>query len=163
MHAPTFRFATPSDVDRCHEIEFRAYEGDEAASREKIAKRIAEYPEGFLLMQFGDEVVGFINSGCANEVVLADNSFKELKGHDPQAPHVVIMSVAIDPLRQGAGFSIPLMDAFVKAMRERGKRSIHLMCKERYVDLYCRLGFSYAKLSASDLAGITWHEMRMDL
>jgi hypothetical protein len=46
-----FRTATPADVDRCFEIEISAYEGDEAATREKIATRIAQYPQGFLIME----------------------------------------------------------------------------------------------------------------
>ena len=43
MLKPTFRQAIPSDTDRCYQIETEAYEGDEAATREKIATRISQY------------------------------------------------------------------------------------------------------------------------
>jgi hypothetical protein len=42
-----------------------------------------------------------------------------------------------------------------------GKKTIHLMCKERHVGLYERLGYSYLKPSSSDHGGISWHEMVM--
>lgn len=158
-----FRQAHPSDIDRCYEIETSAYEGDEAATREKIATRIHEYPQGFLILESEDRVVGFINSGCADEVVMSDEAFKELIGHDPDAPHVVIMSVVIDPGYQGMGYSRSLMTEFVERMRAAGKQTIHLMCKERHVDLYRRLGYDYVRPSASDHGGMAWHEMVMRL
>jgi len=163
MTAPTFRTATPADTDRCFEIETTAYEGDEAATREKIATRIAQYPEGFLIMELDGEVIGFINSGCAFEVVMSDEAFKELIGHDPAAPNVVIMSVVIDPAQQGKGYASVLMRTFIERMAGLGKRTIHLMCKDRHVPLYERMGYRYVKPSASDHGGMAWHEMVMEL
>lgn len=159
----TFRLATPEDADRCYAIEIGAYEGDEAATLAKIAKRIREYPEGFLVMEREGAVIGFINSGCAHEVAMADDAFKELVGHDAAAPNVVIMSVVIDPAFQGRGYASVLMRRFVERMRGLGKQTIHLMCKERHVELYARLGYRYVRPSASDHGGMAWHEMVMDL
>lgn len=47
MLAPIFRNARITDAHRCFEIETSAYEGDEAATLEKFATRIAQYPQGF--------------------------------------------------------------------------------------------------------------------
>lgn len=163
MTAPTFRIATPADIDRCFEIEISAYEGDEAATREKIATRIAQYPEGFLIMELDGEIIGFINSGCAFEVVMSDEAFKELVGHDAAAPNVVIMSVVIDPAQQGKSYATLLMRTFVERMAGQGKRTIHLMCKDRHVPLYERFGYRYVQPSASDHGGMAWHEMVMEL
>ena len=135
MTLPHFRPACPADVDRCFRIETSAYEGDEAATREKIATRIAQYPQGFLVMELDGAVIGFINSGCAYEVVMSDEAFKELVGHDPAAPNVVIMSVVIDPAHQGKGYASQMMRTFVARMAELDKKTIHLMCKERHVAL----------------------------
>ncbi|OWP51190.1 GNAT family N-acetyltransferase [Pseudomonas nitroreducens] len=163
MTAPTFRTATLDDTDRCFEIETTAYEGDEAATHEKIATRIAQYPAGFLIMELEREIIGFINSGCAQEVVMSDEAFKELVGHDPAAPNVVIMSVVIDPAQQGKGYATLLMRTFIERMAGQGKRTLHLMCKDRHVPLYERLGYRYVKPSASDHGGMAWHEMVMEL
>lgn len=157
------RQAVPGDAERCYQIEISAYDGDEAATLEKIRLRIAQYPQGFLVLEDDGGIVGFINSGCAHEVVMSDEDFKELVGHDPAAPNVVIMSVVVDTARQGQGHARVLMDGFVARMRERGKRTIHLMCKARHVPLYERFGYRYVRPSASDHGGVAWHEMVMDL
>jgi len=163
MTTPMFRQAVPSDTMRCYQIENSAYEGDEAATREKIATRIAQYPQGFLIMELAGDVIGFINSGCAHEVVMSDESFKELIGHDAQAAHVVIMSVVIDRAHQGKGYSTSMMRTFVDQMRRMGKKAIHLMCKDQHVELYRRLGYRYVKPSDSEHGGMAWHEMVMEL
>jgi ribosomal protein S18 acetylase RimI-like enzyme len=156
-----FRHAKPADADRCFEIESSAYEGDEAATRDKILKRIELYPAGFLILEVEGEIAGFINSGCADRVEMSDESFKELVGHDPNAPNVVIMSVVVDPGRQGQGYSRALMDAFVERMRSMGKSEIHLMCKAHHVPLYEAFGYKYLRRSKSDHGAMTWHEMSM--
>ncbi len=163
MSTPNFRPANGHDVQRCYEIEISAYEGDEAATKEKIALRIAQYPQGFLVMEVGDEIIGFINSGCAYEVQMSDEEFKELVGHDPLAPNVVIMSVVISPEHQGKGYASMLMHTFVEQMKCMNKKTIHLMCKERHIDLYKKFGYRYIKQSDSDHGGMSWHEMLMDL
>ncbi|QQB53691.1 GNAT family N-acetyltransferase [Delftia acidovorans] len=163
MPQPTFRHALPSDAKRCFQIESTAYEGDEAATQEKITLRIAQYHEGFQIMELEGQVVGFINSGCAYDVVMSDEAFKELVGHDPAAPNVVIMSVVLDPQYQGKGFSHLMMKRFVQDMTARNKASIHLMCKERHVGLYERMGYQYVQPSPSDHGGMSWHEMVMPL
>lgn len=158
-----FRNAQPADADRCFEIESTAYEGDEAATRAKIYKRIEIYPEGFLILEVDGRIIGFINCGCAHEIEMSDEDFKELIGHDPDAPNVVIMSVVVDPTEQGKGYSRSLMDEFVKRMQQMGKATIHLMCKEHHVPLYEKLGYGYLRPSASDHGGMVWHEMSKGL
>lgn len=163
MPALNLRNAIPADAARCFDIEITAYEGDEAATLEKIATRIAQYPQGFLILEAEGEVVGFINCGCAHEVVMSDEAFKELVGHSAEAPNVVIMSVVVDPLHQGKGYSTLLMNEFVQRMRAMGKHTIHLMCKQRHVPLYERMGYDYVRPSPSDHGGMAWHEMVMAL
>ncbi|MBJ2209345.1 GNAT family N-acetyltransferase [Pseudomonas carnis] len=163
MPTLTLRNALPTDAARCFHIETTAYEGDEAATLEKIATRIAQYPEGFLILEEDGAVVGFINSGCAHEVVMSDEAFKELVGHDAEAPSVVIMSVVVDPAHQGKGYAKRLMTAFVQRMGTLGKQTIHLMCKQQHVPLYTRMGYTYVRPSPSDHGGMAWHEMVMAL
>lgn len=158
-----FRDAIPADAPRCYQIETTAYEGDEAATLEKIATRIALYPQGFLIMENAEGIIGFINSGCAHDVVMSDEAFKELVGHSADAPNVVIMSVVVDPAEQGKGHASSLMRTFIQRMKAMDKKTIHLMCRERHVPLYERMGYHYVQPSASDHGGMVWHEMVMDL
>lgn len=163
MSPTRFRQAAAEDAERCYQIEIGAYEGDEAATLEKIRTRIGQYPQGFLILEQGDEIVGFINSGCAHDVVMSDEAFKELVGHDPLAANVVIMSVVVAPEHQGKGFSKLLMGQFVELMQGQGKKTIHLMCKEQHVQLYARMGYEYVLPSPSNHGGMTWHEMVMPI
>lgn len=163
MSNHTFRNAAPSDATRCFDIETAAYEGDEAATLEKIAKRIAIYPQGFLILEVNNSIVGFVNSGCAHDVEMSDEDFKELIRHDPTAPNVVIMSVVVDPEHQGQGLSTALMVEFAKRMADMEKATIHLMCKVHHVPLYEKFGYRYIQPSASDHGGMQWHEMIMEL
>ncbi len=107
----------------------------------KIATRIATWPEGFIVAKVDGVVAGFINSGAAFEVEMSDEAFKELIGHDPAGPHVVIMSVVVHPDYQGQGLAKRLMGEFIQRMRAMNKASIHLMCKERHIALYAGFGF----------------------
>ncbi|HWX02273.1 N-acetyltransferase [Collimonas sp.] len=152
-----------ADLERCYEIESTSYEGDEAATKEKIATRIATWPQGFIVYENDGVVAGFINGGAAFKVEMADEAFKELIGHDPDGPHVVIMSVVVHPDFQGRGIARQLMTEFIARMRALHKSSIHLMCKERHVALYQSMGFKYLKASDSDHGGMAWHEMAMQL
>ncbi|EBC1279667.1 GNAT family N-acetyltransferase [Salmonella enterica] len=163
MSTLVFRQVTAADVDRCYDIEITSYEGDEAATREKIATRINLYPEGFLCMELDGDIIGFINAGCAWEVVMSDEKFKELAGHDPDAPNAVIMSVVVHPDFQGKGYSSLLMREFVARMKALGKKTIHLMCKVCHVNLYAHFGYQYIKPSESEHGGMVWHEMMMTL
>ncbi len=161
--ATVIRQVTPADLDRCFTIEILAYEGDEAATREKIATRIATWPQGFIVAEVEGVVAGFINSGAAYQVEMADEAFKEMVGHDPDGPQVVIMSVVVHPDFQGQGLAKRLMTEFIVRMRDLGKTRINLMCKERHIPLYAGFGFAYLKASASDHGGMDWHEMALDL
>ena len=152
-----------SDLDRCFEIESVAYEGDEAATREKIRKRIRDYPEGFLVLEVNNEIAGFINIGATDDVQLSDERFKEMIGHDSNGKHVVIMSVVIHPDFQGKGLAAGLMNRFVHKMRGLDKSMIHLICRARLIDMYRRFGFVYIRESGSDHGGMKWHEMSMSL
>ena len=116
-----------------------------------------------MILEIDNKVVGFINSGCAFDVEMSDEDFKELIGHDPKAPNVVILSVVVDPAYQGKGHSKALMSEFVKRMAGMGKQTIHLMCKGHHLALYDKFGYRYIKPSVSDHGGMQWHEMAMAL
>lgn len=159
----TLRTPTPADADACYAIETSAYEGDEAATLEKIALRIRQYPAGFMLLEIDGRIAGFINSGCADQVELSDTAFKELVGHHPDGRHVVIMSVVVHPDFQGQGLAAILLQNFILRMRRLGKHSILLVCRQQHIALYERFGFGYVQPSESAYGGHAWHEMVLQL
>ena len=63
------------------------------------------------------------------------------------------MSVVVHPDYRGKGYSSLLMREFVARMKAMNK-TIHLMCKDRHVDLYAHFGYQYIKPSESDHGGM---------
>jgi ribosomal protein S18 acetylase RimI-like enzyme len=157
------RNVTEQDIDRCYEIETTSYAGDEAASKEKILKRIQTYPEGFTVLENEREIIGFINAGATDNVVLSDETFKELVGHDPNGKKIVIMSVVVHPKYQGQGMAGKLMDDFIGRMKLMGKEEIFLICQEELIGMYARFGYQDLGPSDSDHGGLSWHEMSLSL
>ena len=163
MTKPAIRQVEAHDLARCFEIESSAYAGDEAASKDKIRQRIASYPEGFIVIELEEEVIGFINCGACHRVELSDEAFKELVGHDPEGKHIVIMSVAVHPDYQKQGYASEVMSYFIEHMRAMEKVAIHLICQTELIKFYQRFGFQYDKASDSAHGGLSWHEMSLVL
>lgn len=163
MQDVQIRQVAMADLDRCFDIETLGYGGDEAASREKIAKRIETYPQGFIVLEKAGEIVGFINGGATDSVQLSDEEFKELVGHDPDGKQVVIMSVVVDPAFQRSGYAKQLMSAYISRMRQLGKASIYLICQIGLIPFYQSFGYEDLGPSDSDHGGLCWQEMRLKL
>jgi ribosomal protein S18 acetylase RimI-like enzyme len=151
------------DLDRCYEIETVSYAGDEAATKEKILKRIETYPEGFIVLENDHEIIGFINSGATDNVQLSDEEFKELIGHDAQGKHIVVMSVVVHPDYQKNNMANSLLSQFIEKMRQLGKQDIYLICQTELINLYGNHGFIHIGESDSSHGGLSWHEMILTL
>ena len=157
------RTVEEQDLDRCFEIESVSYSGDEAATRDKILKRIKNYPEGFIVLENDREIMGFINSGATHEVELSDEEFKELIGHDPDGKHIVILSVVVHPDYQGKGMAGKLMSSFIDRMKALEKSDIYLICQTELIGMYTKHGFVDLGASDSDHGGLSWNEMSLSL
>jgi len=161
MSEVIIRTVKEKDLERCFEIESVAYAGDEAATKEKILKRINTYPEGFIVLENKDEIIGFINSGATHKVELSDEAFKELIGHDSTGAHIVIMSVVIHPKYQRQGLASKLMNSFISSMKKQNKKEIYLICQTELVLMYAKYGFIHLGESDSEHGGLSWHEMSL--
>ncbi len=163
MSETFIRQVTKKDLDRCFEIERVSYSGDQAATKEKILKRITTYPEGFLVLENSQGIIGFINSGATHKVELSNEEFKELVGHDSSGKHIVIMSVVVHPKYQGKGMASLMMNHFINSMKELGKTEIYLICQTELINMYAKYGFIHLGKSDSDHGGMSWHEMSLSL
>ncbi len=163
MSEVQIRTVTERDLERCFEIESVSYSGDEAATKSKILKRITTYPEGFIVLENGSEILGFINSGATHTVELSDEDFKELIGHDPDGEHIVVMSMVVHPDYQRNGYASMLLKHFTQEMKTSGKTDIYLICQSNLIDMYAKHGFQNLGLSDSDHGGMSWHEMSLSL
>ncbi|GGK75651.1 GNAT family N-acetyltransferase [Amphritea balenae] len=163
MSELNIRTVREQDLERCFEIEITAYSGDEAASKEKILKRIRTYPEGFIVLENDQEIIGFINAGASHKVEMSDEAFKEMVGHDPDGKYVVIMSVVIHPDYQRQKLAGKLMQEFIGRMRRLDKSEIYLICQQHLIGMYAGFGYREIGESDSDHGGLSWYEMSLTL
>ena len=152
------RHVVAGDLDACFTIESTCYTTD-AATREKIEKRIAIFPAGFLVAETNGLVVGMVNSGATDKDDITDDAFKDMTDHVHNGKHIVIFSLAVLPAFQGVGISRMLMEKFIAVSRDLEKEKILLMCKTGLISYYRKYGFHYAGKSKSTLGGFEWHEM----
>lgn len=156
------RHVTEHDLDACYAIESVCYTSD-AASREKIQKRIQMYPEGFLVAESNGQIMGMINSGSTNKEDITDEAFKDMVGHVRDGKNIVIYSLAVLPEFQGSGVSKELMSKFIGISKDMKKEKILLICKTNLIPYYQKYGFLYGGKSKSTHGGFAWHEMYLSV
>src|SRR5690349_16931772 len=114
------RHVTIRDLDACCAIESACY-GREGATRQRIAYRIATYPDGFLIAELDAQVAGFVNSGATQQNDIADEKLKDLVGHDPSGANIVIFSLAVAPPFQRQGIGKALLRQFIATAQRLDK------------------------------------------
>ncbi|WP_285905604.1 GNAT family N-acetyltransferase [Pseudodesulfovibrio pelocollis] len=163
MENITIRMVEPDDLTACHTIEARSFPPLEAAWTSALRTRIETYPEGYLVAELENRVVGQINSGSTSKDDISDAEFKQLVGHDPDGENIVIFSLSVLPEYRNRGIATRLLDGFVNHARDMGKHKVLLLCKEDLVPYYQRRGFAHGGLSASTHGGAVWHSMSLAL
>ncbi len=156
------RHANKFDVVGCHETESACYTTD-GATKEKIRKRIKLYPEGFLIAESEEKIIGLINSAATDKEDITDEEFKDMVCHTKDGRNMVIFSLAVLPEFQGNGISKQLMSRFIKISKDLKKEKILLICKSELITYYQNYGFLYVKKSKSKHGGFEWHEMYLPL
>lgn len=134
--ATRIRAFTTADLDASFRIETASFPPTEAASRDKIARRIERFPQGFLVAAVDGHVVGHINSGVTDRDDITDEALKELAGHDPEGTNVVVFSLAVVPEFRRRGIASALMRAFIAQSRRLGKQRVMLLCKDDVIGFY---------------------------
>ena len=156
------RHVRDHDLNVCYAIESVCYISD-AATREKIQKRIQLFPEGFLVAESEGRIIGIINSASTNKEDITDEAFKDMVGHVRDGKNIVIFSLAVLTEFQGAGVSKKLMTKFIEISKALKKEKILLICKSELIPYYHKHGFFYGGKSRSTLGGFEWHEMYLPL
>jgi ribosomal protein S18 acetylase RimI-like enzyme len=146
------------DLDGCFFVEKNCYT-TEAASREKIAKRLQLYPTGFFVAELKGHIVGIINGTSTNAEDIADEKLKDMIDFDEQGKNMVIFSVAVLPEHRGQGIAGLLLNRFIIISGKLRKKKIFLICKEKLIGMYQKFGFQLVGKSKSRHGGFEWFEM----
>ncbi len=149
-----------NDLDDCYRVESACYTSD-GATKEKIQKRIKLFPEGFLVAESKEQIIGLINSASTDKEDITDEELKDMVGHVQDGKNMVIFSLAVIPEFQGNGISKKLMSRFIEVSKDLKKEKILLLCKSELIPYYQDYGFLYNGRSKSKHGGFEWHEMNL--
>jgi ribosomal protein S18 acetylase RimI-like enzyme len=163
MENVTIRQVIGQDLDASYRVESQCFLPSEAASKEKIEKRIRIFPQGFLVAEFEGTVVGHVNSGATNKEDITDEAFKDMVGHSDDGKNLVIFSLAVLPEYQKQGIAQQLMLRFIEEAKRCKRQKILLICKADLIAYYQKYGFMYGGKSDSVHGGFDWHEMLLSL
>ena len=155
------RTASMADLDTVTDIEAACFPAAEAASREDFAARLAVYPHHFWLLEEDGRVVSFVNGMVSDEPDLRDEMYADASLHRPDGRWQMVFGLNTLPEYRRRGYAGRLVEALVRASRERGKAGVVLTCKDRLVPYYASFGFADEGLSSSTHGNVAWHQMRL--
>ena len=156
------RKATMEDLDRITELEARCFPPAEAASRERLAGRLASYPEGFWL-GFDDfrELICYVGGPVTREADLTDDMYEDPEYHKKDGDWQMIFSVCTAPEQQRQGLASIVLQRVIRESKALGRKGVVLTCKEDKIHYYARFGFENEGISDSVHGGAVWYQMRM--
>lgn len=157
------RQAQLNDLDSSYAIEIACFPADEAASKDNMRTRLTSFPQGYIVAELDNILVGHINSGATDKDDISDEALKAMIGHDADGENLVVFSVAVHPDYQRQGIASALMRAYIRLAKQMNKSTVLLLCKENLVNFYSNLGFESRGRSASTHGGAVWYEMCLRL
>ena len=156
------RFADLSFLDEITAIEKSCFPRGQAAKIEQFEKRLAVYPEHFLLLCDDEgKVVSFINGFVTDLPDLTDEMYLSPEMHDEGGAWQMIFGLCTHPEHRHRGYAESLMNEFLHLAREQGRKGAVLTCKAELIGFYERFGFKNEGVSkGSVIGGVKWYQMR---
>ena len=94
MNEAIIRNVRLEDLDECVQVEMSGFSPQEAASRDTLKLRISTFPQGFLVAELDQHVIGMLNSGATNKDDISDEQLKQLIGHDVNGKNMVCSAIS---------------------------------------------------------------------
>ena len=85
--------------------------------------------------------------------------FADASLHCGHAPVQTVFGLDVVPEWRGKGVALALMNAFIEASRQAGRRKVTLTCKRQLIGMYERFGFVNQGLARSEHGGAVWYNM----
>lgn len=159
----TIRTACYDDWQSLAAIEALCFPAAEAASPSSIQERLTVYPEGCLIAEIDQVIIGFINGGSNNDDMIEDAFYASMDLHRQNGKNLAVFGLDVLPDYQGNGYARQLMTAFIDLARQEKKSAILLTCKSHLCDFYQSCGYTNLGIADSTHGGAEWYEMRLDL
>ena len=156
------RTATMADLAAVTAVEAACFPAAEAATEEDFAKRLAEYPDHFwLLEEENGELVSFVNGMVTDESVLRDEMYGNAAMHNPGGAWQMIFGVNTVPAKRRQGMAERVLRRVIADAKTQGRKGCVLTCKEPLIHYYEKFGFVSEGVSQSVHGGVVWYDMRL--
>lgn len=81
-------------------------------------------------------------------------------GHQPNGKTIALHSLAVSPTVQRSGLGKALMNVYIDQFKKNGGvERISILTYDRLLPYYQKLGFTHYGKSASEYAGVAWHDL----
>lgn len=155
------RYAKPQDAKAIADLEAACFPQAEAATLQSIQDRVKAYPNHFFLLWDGDKLVSFVNGLVTDKPDLTDEMYEHADMHNEKGAWQMIFGVDTDPTRRKQGLAGKVLEHFIDAAQEEGRKGVVLTCKDRLVHYYAKFGFVDEGISDSTHGDVVWHQMRL--
>src|SRR3989338_10868435 len=122
------RKARLKDIDYIHSVE-KAVEGENAATKETLLSRFKMFPEGFLVAEEDDKIVGHVESCLWNKEDF--ETFDEIenfpKEYDPNGKTLYVIFLAVDEKYRKRGIGSELIKSLEKYARDKNLNKLQLV------------------------------------
>lgn len=160
-----FRPIRPEEGETAAEIEAICFPPNEACTKERMLRRVAEMPELFLVAIHREtgKMAGFINGLSTEEEIFRDEFFTNIRLQNPTGKNVMILGLDVLPEFRGKGLARALVAQYMQCQRQAKRKQLLLTCLKEKVEMYQKFGFTDLGPANSSWGGESWHEMRCEL
>ena len=157
------RHAEISDLDTVSKLESEGFPPSEADTKEVIKDRLNKFSDCFWLLDDYGEIYAFIAGMATDEHDLNDEMFKHSEMYNPDGDWLIILSVVTGKNQRHKGYASDIMNQVIADTKAQNRKGIVLTCKEELLPFYSKFGFVNEGISQSNLGGVKWYQMRLDL
>ncbi len=147
------------DIKVIAEIESICFNELEAASYQQFIQRYETFGEWFLVAILNDNIIGFINGGSCDDIILKDELYHDVSLHKPNGVNQCVFGLDVLPEYQHHGIGRLLLNSYIDLACERHKKAVILTCKDYLIKYYQSFGFQHLGPSLSNHGGASWNDM----
>ena len=141
------RKAEIKDLDELANAAATCFPAAEAASKERIAGRLAVYPDYFWVgRDESHELISFAVGPVTKERDLTDNMYADPSVHDPDGDWQMVFCLCTMPQHRRKGLGGLVLQRLISEAEEKGRKGVVLACKEEKIPKH---------------GGARWYQMRL--
>lgn len=159
MESYHIRTADIDDLDEIAAIEAECFPKEEAATKEQLRERIQSFGNHFYVVEYGDQLIGFINGMVTNQRTISDDLYEDATLHTEDGKWQSVFGLDVISSFRRQGVASQLLKKVIQTAEEEKRQGVILTCKEGLIPFYEAFGFKNLGVSESVHGGVIWYDM----